>query len=521
MIKMKKFNIIEIIKRTDRFTLLSALSGVLTILIFPGFNLSFLAWIAFIPLLVAVDGRSKGRSFRLGFLAGFISFAGILYWVVPTIVADGESALFAIFVLVLFSAILAAFYGIFCLGLNLFQSGKARPVIVNSLFAASLWVLVEWLRGHLFSGFPWAAFGYSQWRNLTVIQVSEFTAVYGVSFLIIFVNTVLKNVIMNFKGWRKVIGNKYVILALIIVMANSIFGAIRIYSIAKRETGDSVKVSILQGNIDQYMKWDDEYKEMIFNSYAGLTAEAKKEEPEIIVWPETAVPGYLRLDGHIHDWVTGLARFSGAYHVIGSPEYENGTYFNSAFLVSPDGDIVDRYDKIHLVPVGEYVPFRSALEKIFRVLGDLGDFSPGEEYRRFETPFGIFGTVICFESIFPDLTRKIVGMESDCLINITNDAWYLRTAALQQHFSMNVFRAVENRINIIRAANTGISGFINEYGGIEEETEIFEKACITARLSKRKAVTFYTRHGDVFAYLCIAFAILMGFIKMKNTRKKR
>ncbi len=499
----------KLLKEMDKFSLLAAVSGVLLILVFPGFNLSFLAWVALVPLLVALRGRTAGRSFRLGFLTGLISFAGILYWIIPTVIADGEHPLIAVFSLLLLSSVLAVFYGLFCLVLNLLKSKKKMPVIIDALIVAALWVSLEWLRGHIFSGLPWAVLGYSQWRNLTFIQISEFTAVYGVSFFIIFVNAIIGG--RFFKRNRPLIdGWQYLVIALAVIVINSMFGYVRIKSVKRKDSGSPARIGILQGNIDQYMKWDREYEELIFDSYTGLVAEIKKEKPEVIVWPETAVPGYLRLEKKIHGWVKNLARFSGAYHIIGSPEREEGKFYNSAFLVSPGGDILQRYDKIHLVPVGEYFPFKAVFKKIFRALDDLGDFNPGRKYERFITPSGIFGVVICYESIFPDLTRKIVGMKSDYLINITNDAWYLRTAALQQHFSMNVFRAVENRINLVRAANTGISGFINKYGRVEKETGIVERVCITAGITGRDYVTFYTRHGDVFAYSCMVF--LLGTI---------
>ena len=507
----------------DKHTFLAFLSGILVIFIFPNFNLSFLAWIALVPLLIALDGKTAGRSFRLGFLTGIVSFSGILYWIITTIIADGESPIFGILALLALSAVLAVFYGVFCAGYNLWKKKSTGSFITDAFFAAALWVVVEWARSVAFSGFPWALLGYSQWQNLSVIQISEFTAVYGVSFLIMFVNAVFKDTVVSSLKARRFNGYSRIAVILFVIILNAVYGSIRSAFYMNDGSNGYVNVAILQGNIDQYMKWDDTYESLIYNSYGSLVDDVMKtkNKPDIIVWPETSVPGYLRLESRVSEWVSSLAKKSGAYQIIGSAEYEGKKYYNSAFLIAPDGNIIERYDKLHLVPVGEYLPFRNIIEKVVPAIKELGDFTPGQGYKRFNTPYGTVSAVICYESIFPDLTRRIVGKESDFLVNITNDAWYLKTAALNQHFSMNVFRAVENRISIVRAANTGISGFIGKNGKVEKETGVGIRTFLHGEVIRRNGrITFYGKYGDVFVLVCGLFVIFAGFITTYKLPKK-
>jgi len=500
---------------------LALLSGILLVLIFPKFNLSFLAWVALVPLFLALEGKNLRESFNLGFLAGLTSFTGILYWIVPTIVSSGESKLLAFISLLLLSCYLSIYYGFFCLIFR-YTSLKIIHSTLSLFFAPALWVSLELLRAHLFSGFPWALLGYSQWNFTSLIQISEFTGVYGVSFLIVMVNGVLMEVGRSFgffRGEEMVSKAKVKRSALPLVISVVVFLCCLAYGfiIMSRESftesrnfqdeDSQVRIALLQGNIDQYMKWDKNYEQLIKDTYGELVNMASKENPQLIVWPETALPGYFKRERELQKWVEKVVSQTSAYHIIGSPEYREGAYYNAAFLISPKGEILGEYDKIHLVPFGEIVPFRPILSQFIGVLNELGDFSPSQERKLLSTPFGSFAVLICWEGIFPHLVRKFVKDGADYLANITNDAWFLRTSAPFQHFIASIFRAVENRVSIIRVANTGVSGFIDQYGRITKKTEIFNKDYLNSSVSRRIHQTFYTNYGDIFAYLCVALSI--------------
>ena len=500
---------------------LTLLSGVLLILIFPKFNLSFLAWVALIPLFLALEGRSLRESFNLGFLAGLVSFMGILYWIVPTIVSSGESKLLGFVSLLFLSSYLAIYYGLFCLVFR-YTSQKIIHYTLMLFFAPALWVSLELLRAYLFSGFPWALLGYSQWKFTPLIQISEFTGVYGVSFLIVMVNGTLAQAgrSLGFSGGEGRLSKATVSrsalplgLTALVFMSCLAYGVITLSrkSFAEGrsfpEERSMTKVALLQGNIDQYMKWDKKYERLIKDTYGELVDKASRENPQLIVWPETALPGYLKRERQLQEWVEKVVVQTNAYHIIGSPEYREGSYYNAAFLISPKGEILGEYDKIHLVPFGEMVPFRPILSRFIGALNELGDFSPSRERKLLETPFGKFAVLICWEGIFPHLVRKFVKDGAHYLVNITNDAWFLKTAAPFQHFIVSVFRAVENRVSIVRVANTGVSGFIDQYGRITKKTEIFKKDYLNSSVSRRIHQTFYTNYGDIFAYLCLTLSI--------------
>ncbi|MDA7857875.1 apolipoprotein N-acyltransferase [bacterium] len=508
-----------------RKIILSIFSGILLILVFPKFNLSWLAWIALVPLFFAISKRNLKESFALGFLTGFVAYLGILYWIVPTIVAAVEHKFLGLACLLLLSAYLGLYYGIFCLGVKINQtSGRAGFNLplngalkralpgAELIFIPALWVTLEFLRGWFFSGFPWALLGYSQWNHPAIIQISEYTGVYGVSFLIVMGNVCLYNVLVQFiepvistKAGR--FPFKQIAITGIILLLFFGWGFLKLSNSNNiRNSPDSISVGLLQGNINQHMKWDKKYEDLIMNKYSNLIKEVKNRKLSIIIWPETAVPGYLMHDYRLLNWVRSLTGEVKCFQIIGSPEMGSQRYYNSAFLISPKGEILDRYRKVHLVPFGEMLPLRPMLSKFGKVFYKIGEFTAGEEYKSLKTPFGNFACIICFEAIFPELVRKFIKRGADYLVNITNDAWFLKTAAPYQHFVMNVFRAVENRIPVIRVGNTGISGFIDRYGRIRKTTKIFQTSYLVDRVFKRNYTTFYTKYGNIFVLLCGLFS---------------
>ncbi len=493
----------ELSKRDLGFGLLSA---VLYILSFPNFNLSFLAWVALVPLAAASAQLTPKRSFLLGWLSGTLAYAGILSWVVVTFLAARQSIVLAVPSLVLLAAYLGLFWGAWTWFIAI-TSRKLYPGNTPPAFSivstAAAWVALEYIRTHLFTGFPWTLLADTQWRHLYLIQVASITGVYGVSFLIALVNAANANALRR-SGWAPA-------WAAVGVLGCILFGANRLRAYAHEPRQPAYKVALLQGSIDQYQKWDKRYTESIQRTYEELTSLVKVEKPALIVWPETSVPGYLLQDPPLHDWLTHVVARSGTYHIVGAPSLlENKSAYNSAFSLDPKGQIIGQYDKQHLVPFGEVVPLSGLLGRWIQVLNDLGGFTAGSRSPVQPTGIGPAGINICYEAIFPNLVRQSVRQGATFIVNLTNDGWYLRTAAPYQHFIPNVFRAVENDRWVLRADNTGVSAIIDPTGQVQVHTSIFVPTAITGMATPRHTMTFYTLYGDVFAWLCLGFCILLG-----------
>jgi len=286
----------------------------------------------------------------------------------------------------------------------------------------------------------------------------------------------------------------------------------------------SLKIGLIQGNIDQSIKWDESFQKETLKIYEKLSSRVAEGKPDLIIWPETATPFFFQDAKEYQPFILDIPKKTNAFLLFGTPSYkiEKGkiNHYNSAYLISTSGELNGRYDKIHLVPFGEYVPMQNLLFFIGSLGEGIGDFKSGKEIFNFPLPQGKFGVLICFEIIFPDLCRKFVKDGADFLVTITNDAWFGRTSAPYQHFSIATFRAIENRVFIARAANTGISGFIDPKGRILKQGAIFTEEAMngTIRLSNEK--TFYTLYGDVFAWICSGFSILfLAYVLLPKPKK--
>jgi len=501
--------------------LLTILTPILLILAFPDFHLSYLVWVALIPLFFLLDRSSRLRSFVLSYIAGFIFFGGVMYWLVYV-------SKLGFFILI---PVLALFFALFGLIGNIFlrRSRNSRLYILSFLILPSLWVALEYIRGIFLTGFPWAILGYTQYRDLFVIQIADITGPYGVSFIIVMANYLLYHSFLaageKFLGlyniyYRDIRILKYQAVAAVLILAASF--SYGFYSLQKEDVDSGVKMSVVQGNIPQHKKWDPAYKDFILERYERLTRDAAKDKGDLIIWPETSVPGYL-FERDIYLRITDLAKEVDIPLFLGLVLYTwdeegNGRYFNTASLMSADGNIEREYHKLHLVPLGEYVPF-GKLSPFIRdfVNVPIGDFSPGQELTLFDiNKDGTdlkYAALICFEDIFPDLVRRFALKGADILINMTNDAWFRESSAQLQHTQASVFRAVENRTSVVRAANTGFSCYISPKGKIEDaiyDTEaksMYIKGHKTFNVEVSKANSLYTQLGDIFAYLCIFFVL--------------
>ncbi len=480
---------------------LAGLAGGLLALAFPGTgDQGWLAFGALVPLLVAIDGVPWREARLLGGVAGLAFWLTTVPWLAGTIVRyGGLSWGVANLILLGLAAYLALYWAAFAASLARLPRCSG---VLYVLLAASLWVALEWLRGVLFTGFPWNLLGYSQYQNHLLSQIAAVTGVYGVSFVVMAVNAALAGALVRGPSWRARLAPLG--LAGLILLAALGYGELR--SPAEAEIS-RVAVAVIQGNIDQGVKWDPTWQDKTVGIYSDLTRRAAQGQPKVIVWPETAVP-FLFADDPRRAAVEGLARDAGAFLLVGAPDRRAGEVRNSAFLIGPGGQLLGRYDKRHLVPFGEYVPLKPLLSFVNVLAGGaIGEFAPGREATVFATPIARFAVVICYEVIFPAEVREFFRAGADVLVNLTDDAWFGRSAAPAQHLAMAVFRAIEIWAYLLRAANTGISAIVAPDGRILQATGLFTPAIVVGGIQPRGEGNLYTRYGDVFAWGTMGIAL--------------
>ena len=488
--------------KPDRTLIVAAASGLLLAAAFPRPNLFPLAWIALVPLLLVM----RRRPFAAGFTAGAAFFAAVLYWLNIVMTTYGGLPLVLSLLAYLFLLTYLAVY----FGLATWISCRLETVLKLPylLTLPPLWVALEYLRGWLFTGFPWAIIGYSQQNFSLAIQSSDVTGVYGVSLMLVVVNCAIAGVIVAPRSRLAWLG-----VAATVLISISHFG----YGFWREsqpldQRAEQLRVALIQGNIDQAQKWVPENRQSSIDRYQSLSMQALPSQPDLIIWPEAATPFFLQDQSELAKQVKQLPKQLNASLLVGSPAYQQLSsdeyqYYNSAYLFSATGENLGRSDKIHLVPFGEYVPLEKILSFIDKLVVGVGNFSPGE-VRPLPLNGHDLGVLICYEAIFPQLAREYVRQGSSLLVNLTNDAWFGHSSAPYQLLAMTRFRAIENRIWIARAANTGISALISPAGNVTLAGPIFESLQLSGVVGLGAEVTFYTRFGDVFAYICL---LLSGF----------
>ncbi|MCH7923446.1 MAG: apolipoprotein N-acyltransferase [Nitrospinae bacterium] len=512
---------------TNKLLLAAASGGMLTAA-FPSSNLWVVAWVALVPLLWALRRTRPTEALKLGALAGFIHYSTVLFWVMNTMTRYGKLSWPAsLGVLVLLAGYLACYVALFAWAVVVLAGGQRT---LRWLLAPLAWVVAELARAHVLSGFPWANLGYSQSSVLPVIQIADITGVYGVAFLIVLVNATIVELFENLSQSgtiglvRRKPGpsNVRLILSASLAVALTLGYGWTVLARPERTVPPEtpkLRFALLQGNIPQDLKWDAASQQETVNLYTVLVSEVSRgpAAPQLIVWPETAAPFYFEQDGALQEKVRSVVRRTKVYHLVGAAGYEKidgrVAYYNRAYLLGPEGETLEHYDKIHLVPFGEYVPLSSVLFFVRRLAEGIGTFYAGERHTIFDIPQGRFGTLICFEVIFPNLVRQFVKGGAQFLVNITNDAWFGRSAASAQHLSMAVFRAVENRVPLIRAANTGITAVVDPFGRVVQATDLFVRTHVTETIPVvAEPGALYTRIGDLFAYACFFGLILVAVV---------
>lgn len=488
---------------------LAILSAILLALPFANGNLWIFAWFGFVPLFFALNNKSLKEAFFLFFIAGVIFWSATVYWLVHVTLAGTA-------VLVIYLALYFAIFGLIIRP----HTRHSSPYVL--LFIPSVWVLLEYARGHLLTGFPWALLGYSQYLNLPAIQIADITGAWGVSFLVMLVNAGIVEMVWSGRNrmWPRL---RRVAIILVFILSMSLYyGYSRLRQEALTGKERRIKISVIQPNISQELKWDPDARPYIQERYSALTAAAAAQGSRLIIWPEAAIPGILGEDDTVFRQVFSLARDTGIPLLSGAVVREGENFFNSALLIDASGRFIYRYDKLHLVPFGEYIPLKKILPFLETVV-PIGDITPGKEYILFgvrSSGSGVrnkFGVLICFEDLFPELSREFVKRGADFLVNMTNDAWYKETSAPYQHLQASVFRAVENRIYLARSANTGVSGFISPQGRIypvggSGGKNIFVQGLDSREIPVRQGpLSLYSRFADAFIFLLCIFVIYSIF----------
>jgi len=511
----------------------SLLSSVLLILAFPPYSLGWLGWVALVPLLIAISTVNPRQGFVLSFISGIISFAVIFIWVFEV---PGYKILHH-FILGLY---LGPLFGIFGFVVSLIT--KRCGFTLAGFVAPLILVSLEYIRSNMgFIAFPFACLGYTQHAHPLVIQIASVAGAYGVSLLLAVVNSAVAAFVLsllyrsknpNLRPNRHISNRGLVSIAgaaAFLTILTLFYGMKVVY---EPTGGKKFKVSVVQGNIEQAKKWDRSYRNYIIDRYEELSRETSKDQPSLIIWPEAATPGFVLKDIALLQRTTQLIREINTYFLIGSAEYPKfqkgplkvDQFGNTALFFSPDGKVLGQYLKIHLLPFGEYLPYKETIPWSWIDVPNVTSTIPGKEFTVFQCPTYRFSVPICWEIIFPDLPRRFVRAGAQFLVNISNEAWFGRSVGPQHYVISSVFRAVENRVYVVRCTNTGISCFIDPYGRVvgrvkdEKNQDLFVRGVLTETVIPLESKTLYTRYGDWLIWICAGVSlifIIVAFLRRK------
>ena len=534
---------IHVVSPQGKIKILAVLSALLLFLSFPNLNLFPCAWVAMVPFFIALTRATDWKSaFWIGYLTGFLFFAGLL----PAIIILYPYAnIFATMVgYLLLVGYTALYFAVFAV---LMRFVPRHSSVLFSLSAACIWTALEWVRSWMLTGFPWGSIGYSQWNNLLGIQIASLVGIHGISFVIVLFNAGIATLLCNRHRWRQEIWG--VVLPLILTLLCFGYGIFQLQEAdpldqsanATTQTNvETLKVALVPGNISQLQKWDPRQFPKILQRYIGLTHKASGEQPELIVWPETAT----RSRALTGEWPLYYGKFSQMLRDIGIPillgtanrgetdkaigqfsksaERRNTDIYNRVLSIAPDGKIHGDYAKMHLVPFGEYVPLAHLLPDFIPNFIQFEPFAHGKTVNllpvfdvknKTNTRKIEVGASICFESVFPDEFRRPVKMGARVVGIFTNDAWFKGTAFPELHLSMAPFRAIENRIAVFRCANGGFTCVVDKFGRITtplitpDTAQEILIASVPLLSSTEHEQTLYTRYGDWFPILCALICV--------------
>ena len=542
-------------------------SGLLYTGCFAPFNLTWLCWIALMPLIAAIwfSGEESGhrwlRNLGLGYVAGLAFFWTALSWLTTVTVLGW-------FVLQFYMAIYVALWACFCglvrpkekkkesnatkwdQMLAQARSAAAPPRspwtksannLVLAFLLATAWATQEWLRGWVFSGWGWNGLGVALHGNWPLIQVAEFTGVAGLSFMVAFANVILVTTVRRLileASTHRTRPHFDLTLTMAAIVGVLTFGlrAGQISPLTK-----PLRVAAVQSNVPQHQKFDPQFTTKIFDQFRRLSEIALRSNPppDLLIWPESSMPGPVLAEQESNKFVMDLAASAESDILLGTIDEENHDVYNAALLISDGGERVQVYRKVHLVPFGEFVPGRHRVPLLARIVGDQvpGDFTAGKEYTVFSLTNGDVqvAPLICFEDTIGELVRRFVlpseaSLGANLLVDITNDGWFLHSAGSHQHLANAIFRCVETRRPMVRAANTGVTCFVNQFGRVtqvlrDDTGSTFTEGVLTGEINvpTEHDLTFYTRHGELFAKVCAAItliALVIGILRQKWMQRR-
>jgi apolipoprotein N-acyltransferase len=503
---------------------LAVIAGLMLAAAFPKADFSLLAWVALVPLVAATEGPSLTGVFGYAFVTGVVFFAGSLYWIAPSVQLNSHKPLV---VALNYVAVLSAVEGLFiAVAIWSAELTSRRLGLTRLASFPTAWVAMEWLRSWFPIGFPWNPLGGAAYRQILVIQLAALIGVSGVSALVVLINVVLWKLLKRDSPWREKVRPLAVGSAALTFTLT--FGLFRMMRASGPAPAGELKVAMVQADIPQQEKWEPNLLPINFEVYAKATSEAAREHPDLIVWPETAAgfvfqpvnfyPAGMELQSRYWNRLTDLVAGTGVPLLFGAPAIDMELAAktpvapeipmrNRAYLLAGDGRVGPYYDKVELVPVGEYSL------KVFghgfkRLVEAPGDFVPGDSLKPMTIGKAKLGILICYESIFPRLARSEVRNGADLLVNMTNDSWYGRSSAPYQLLAMAATRAVENGVPMIRVANSGISAVIEPTGRIMYPTELFTRVAEIRAVRWNNGHSFYVDSGYLFAPGCFALFLL-------------
>ena len=491
---------------------------------FPKYGHPAVAFIALVPLLVALSGWngrdemrgvSGRRGFKLGLIAGFIHYAGTVYWTGATVSTfGGLPVIVAVFVAGLLALYMAAYVAVF---------GAITATLIRQFggagmwLAPSVWVTLEYLRGILIGGFPWIPLGNTMVTLLPIAQLASVGGVYSLTVFVALLNTGFTMTALAAGRRRLVIGGA----TLAAIAALSVWGGMRL-SGNELTQGTPIKVGLIQGNIAQTDKWNPARAGMILDRYLQLSRQAASNGAQFLIWPESSTPFYFEEDVN-GEHVRNLARSLRMPLLLGSDELEDGQppkNYNAAFMLDTFGATAAVYRKIHLVPFGEYVPFQRLLFFVGPLVEAVSAFTAGTRVTMLPVEGHMVSTAICYEVTYPQLAREAVRQGSEMLTTVTNDAWYGESSAAFQHFEMATMRAIEQGRYLVRSANTGISGIVDPYGRVLIRTNLFETVAVVGEARFVQSKTVYATIGDIVVFVSAAIVIIaLGWAFIEGRKK--
>ena len=485
---------------------LAILSGILIGIAYPPLQSGFFVFIGFIPLIHILLNVTPRLAAKYAFLASITANLISLYWI-----GMNSGASF----LVVFASLIGAvlYLSIFWVLFGIFVAYAEKKFSLGLLVFPFAWVAMEYLRSFGALGFPWINIALTQTAYLPLIQIADYSGTYGIALWIILINVTLYLALVSLKKM------KYLLAVGVLFVTMFLYGIARINSFESPQS-PTISVAVTQPNINPDEKWDPESRDVIFELMHGLLDSALVLEPDLVLWPESAVPAYLRLSSYRRQPIAEKLIRSKTPLLSGTVDRiidadGNKQYFNSSIFIDALGD-TKMYHKKHLVPFAEYIPLSGKFPMLKKLNFGQANFLQGAEYTVFEVNSIKFSNVICYESSIPSLLRKFVQSGAQFLTIEANDGWLGKSSGPYQHFELAKLRAVENRVPIVRCANTGISGVINPIGIVENEVPLGEKKIFKAEIVPSQQLTFYTKYGDVFAIICLLltiFIMLAGWLK--------